>query len=72
MDQAKLQIQSQTAQGNIQVQRERIDSEDKREGARIGVRIATQDKDIDLKKKQMAADFGMEIAKELGKDNAGV
>tara|TARA_R110000822_G_scaffold68928_2_gene167698 strand:- start:1542 stop:3998 length:2457 start_codon:yes stop_codon:yes gene_type:complete len=69
MDQAKLQIQSQTAQGNIAVQRERIDSEDKREGARIGVRLATQEKDLDLKKKQMAADFGMEVAKELGKDN---
>ena len=72
MDQAKLQIQSQTAQGNIAVQRERIDSEDKREGARIGVRLATQEKDLDLKKKQMAADFGMEVAKELGKDNVWI
>jgi hypothetical protein len=40
MDQAELQIKSQTSMANVQVQKDRLNAEDQREAARINARIA--------------------------------
>ncbi len=50
---------------NIAVQRERIDSEDKREGARLGVRVASQVEDATRKEKTDGVRLGIDIAREL-------
>jgi hypothetical protein len=40
MDQAELQIKSQTSMANVQVQKDRLNAEDQREAARINTRVA--------------------------------
>jgi hypothetical protein len=67
MDTQKLQIDAMAKSSNAQIQAERISAENQREGARLGVKLAT-----DLDKNQRAdqkegAKLGLEIAKELTK-----
>ena len=61
MDEAKLKVQAATAAGNIDVQKERIQSEDEREAARIGVRVS----ELKGKENLEAAKLAIDIAKEL-------
>ena len=61
IDEAKLKIQAATAAGNIDVQKERIQSEDEREAARIGVRVS----ELKGKENLEAAKLAIDIAKEL-------
>ena len=63
VDEAKLQVQAATAAGNIDVQRERIQSEDEREAARIGVRVS----ELKGKEQLEAAKMAIDVAKELNK-----
>jgi hypothetical protein len=42
LDKAKLELDMAHKTANVEVARERIASEDEREGARVGVRLATQ------------------------------
>jgi hypothetical protein len=49
----------------------RIRSEDRREGARIGVRIASQIEDAKHKDKTEGVRLGIDIAKELSKGGGG-
>lgn len=68
MDQAKLQLDQAKAESNADIQEMRIRSEDKRAGAQIGARLAS-----DLDKSQRAdklagAKLGLDIAKELNLD----
>ena len=67
MDTQKLQLDAMAKSSNAQIQAERIAAENQREGARLGVKLAT-----DLDKSQRAdqkegAKLGIEIAKELSK-----
>jgi len=67
MDTQKLQIDAMAKSANAQIQAERISAENQREGARLGVKLAT-----DLDKNQRSdqkegAKLGLEIARELTK-----
>ena len=69
MDKAKLQIDAQSKMGNLEIQAERIKSENKRAGASIGARIATDLDREQSKDKREGAKLGLEIAKELDKSS---
>ena len=69
MDKAKLQIDAQSKMGNLEIQAERIKSENKRAGASIGARIATDLDREQRKDKREGAKLGLEIAKELDKSS---
>lgn len=69
MDKAKLQIDAQSKMGNLEIQAERIKSENKRAGASIGARIATDLDKEQRKDKREGAKLGLEIAKELDKSS---
>jgi hypothetical protein len=62
MDKAELQIKSKTSMGNIELQRERINSEDQREAARINVRVA----ETEANNQRQAIDAAMSLAEKLG------
>jgi hypothetical protein len=67
MDTQKLQLDAMAKSSNAQIQAQRISAENQREGARLGVKLAT-----DLDKSQRSdqkegAKLGIEIAKELSK-----
>ena len=65
IERLKAEASRQIGLENIAVQRERIDSEDKREGARLGVRVASQVEDATRKEKTDGVRLGIEIAREL-------
>ena len=65
IEQQRLQMDAQNKSENIAVQRERIKSEDSREGARIGVRIAENTEDADREDKKEGVRMGIDIAKSL-------
>ena len=65
MDVAKLQSAMEEKQKNLELQRERLDSEEKREGARLGVKIASEENKIASNQKLEGARIGLDIAKEL-------
>jgi len=65
IEQQRLQMDAQNKSENIAVQRERIQSEDSREGARIGVRIAEKDQDADREDKKEGVRMGIDIANRL-------
>jgi hypothetical protein len=61
-----MQLESKVKMENIEVQRDRIKSEDRREGARLGVRVASQIEDASRKDKLEGTRIGIDIAKSLG------
>tara|TARA_R110002020_G_scaffold172144_2_gene362378 strand:- start:4792 stop:7236 length:2445 start_codon:yes stop_codon:yes gene_type:complete len=66
MDVAKLQSDMQSKMGNLQLQKDRLESEEQREGAKLGVKLAT---DLDQSRKddiREGTNIGLEIARELG------
>ena len=65
IERAKLELDAARMEGNIDVQRERIRSEDRREGARIGVRVASQIEDAKRQDKNEGIRLGIDIAKQL-------
>jgi len=67
MDRMRLELDAFKAQENIAVQRERLRSEDRREGARIGVRVASQIEDAKRQDKNEGVRLGIDIARELTK-----
>ena len=67
LERARLELDAAKAAGNIDVQRERIKSEDRREGARIGVRVASQIEDAKRTDKNEGVRLGIDIARELTK-----
>ena len=64
LDIAKLQSDTQAKMGNIEVQRERIESEEKREGVKIGVQVASE------QNQNLREDItqGIEIAREINRE----
>ena len=69
MDRASLDLDATTKIGNLDLQAERIKSENKRAGASIGARIATELDKEQRKDKREGAKLGLEIAKELDRDS---
>ena len=69
MDRASLDLDATTKIGNLDLQAERIKSENKRAGASIGARIATDLDKEQRKDKREGAKLGLEIAKELDKSS---
>ena len=71
IERAKLELDVARMEGNIDVQRERIRSEDRREGARIGVRVASQIEDAKRNDKNEGIRLGIDIAKQLTTNPGG-
>ena len=65
MDRASLDLDATTKIGNLDLQAERIKSENKRAGASIGARIATELDKEQRKDKREGTKLGLEIAREL-------
>lgn len=63
LDKAKLEVELAHRTAQIEVQRERIASEDEREGARVGVRLATQVASNNSAEMREAMRAGTELAK---------
>ena len=68
MDEAKMQLDTMSKVGNLELQTERLKSEEKRAGAQIGARIASELDREQRKDKREGAKLGIEIAKELTKE----
>ena len=69
MDRASLDLEATTKIGNLDLQAERIKSENKRAGASISTRLATELDKEQRKDKREGAKLGLEIAKELDRDS---
>lgn len=67
MDTQKLQIDAMAKSSNAQIQAERIAAENQREGARLGVKLATDLDKSQREDQKEGAKLGIEIAKELSK-----
>jgi len=64
MDKAKVELDVANKAANIEIQRERIQSEEDRERARIGAKMAVDYVDMASKERLEGARIGVEIAKE--------
>ena len=71
MDNQKLQIDAMAKQANVELQAQRISSENQREGARIGARLATELDKAQRDDRREGAKLGIEIAKELARGDGG-
>jgi len=71
LEKAKLELDMANKTANIEVQRERIAAEDEREGARVGVRLATQIASNNSAETREAMKAGTEISKEAVKGLMG-
>jgi hypothetical protein len=71
LERERLQIDAQNKSENIAVQRERIQSEDSREGARIGVRIAENSQDAEREDKKEGFRMGIDIANRFADRTVG-
>jgi hypothetical protein len=67
MDTQKLQIDAMAKSSNAQIQAERIAAENQREGARLGVKLATDLDKSQREDQKEGAKLGIEIAKEFSK-----
>ena len=67
MDTQKLQLDAMAKSSNAQIQQERISAENQREGARLGVKLATDLDNSQRSDQKEGAKLGIEIAKELVK-----
>lgn len=61
----KLEIEAAKAQDNSELQRARLASEDRREGARLGVRVAGELVNASRQDKTRGVELGIDIAKQL-------
>jgi len=69
LDIAKLQADTQAKAANIAVQKDRIESEEKREGVKLGVKIAEDADDRRREDLREGIELGREIAREIVGDN---
>lgn len=63
----ELQLDALKAAENVRIQQERIRAEDRREGARLGVRVARDAVDASREDKRTGVQLGIDIARELVK-----
>ncbi len=65
VDMAKLELDKQSKQATVETERERIDSQERQEGARLGVKIATEKDKLERRDQLEGAKLGVEIAKSI-------
>ena len=70
LDIAKLQSDTQAKMGNQELQKERLESEERREGARLGVKIATETDKARREDVKQGIELGREIAREITDDGS--
>ena len=71
-DMAKLQVDAQSKAANQELQRERLESEEEREGARLGVKVATEIDRASREDLMSGIEMGKEIAREIANGSNGV
>ena len=69
IDVAKLQTEAQSKMANQELQKDRLESEEKREGARLGVKIATETDKARREDISQGIELGREIAEDLTSKN---
>ena len=69
LDIAKLQSDMQAKAVNAELQKDRLESEEKREGARLGVKVATETDKARREDIKQGIELGREIAKDLVETN---
>mgnify|MGYP001207460056 CR=1 FL=1 len=65
LDIAKLQADIEAKASNVEVQKDRLQSEEKREGARLGVKVATETDKARREDIKQGIELGREMAKDL-------
>lgn len=68
MDMAKLQAEMQNKQASREVELERISSQERQEGARLGVRVATENDRLNREEQLEGVKLGVEIAKSISQN----
>lgn len=68
MDLEKLKLEERMKQGNLDLQEDRLQSEDRRAGAQIGARLATQLTSEQAKNRREGAKLGLKVAEDIIKD----
>tara|TARA_S200002703_G_scaffold153739_1_gene155614 strand:+ start:4223 stop:6664 length:2442 start_codon:yes stop_codon:yes gene_type:complete len=68
LDLAKLQIESKSKEITAQIDQERIASMERQEGARLGVKIATEQDKLTREDIKDGVEIGLDIAKQIGED----
>ena len=68
IEKARLELDAMKARSNEALQVARLKSEDRREGARIGIRVASQIEDAKVKQKLEGTRIGIDVAKALVQD----
>ncbi len=68
MDVEKLRLEEKMKQGNLDLQEDRLSSEDRRAGAQIGARLATQLTSEQSKNKREGAKLGLKVAEDIIKE----
>jgi len=71
LDMAKLNLDSQAKAANIANEQDRIASQERQEGARLGVKIATEKDKAERKDQLEGAKLGVEIAKSIAQNTKG-
>jgi hypothetical protein len=69
LDIAKLQSDMQSKAVNAELQEDRLKSEERREGARLGVKVATETDKARREDVKQGIELGREIAKDLVETN---
>lgn len=70
LDVAKLQADMQAKEANIDLQEDRLKSEERREGARLGVKVATEADQARRADMKDGIDLGREMAREMSDDGS--
>ncbi|MEL0325376.1 MAG: hypothetical protein VXA09_00035 [Burkholderiaceae bacterium] len=70
LDIAKLQSDTQSKMANQELQRERLQSEEEREGARLGVKVATEIDKASREDIKAGIELGQELAREMTNDGS--
>jgi len=68
MDMAKLQAEIQNKEASREVELERISSQERQEGARLGVRVASEKDRLDREEQMEGVKLGVEIAKSISQN----
>ena len=68
MDIAKLQIDAASKQATVETERGRIASQERQEGARLGVKIASEKDKLERQDQLEGAKLGIQIAESIKKE----
>jgi hypothetical protein len=68
LDMQKLQIEAQKILSKDEIEKERIDSQERQEGARLGVKIASEKDKLERQDQMQGLKYGVEIARTLAQN----